>query len=409
MPVYEYSAIDEKGKTKTGIIDAESALAARQKIRGLGSFPVSIKEIYDSGSKKQTPRQFSISRFFTRIKAGDTAMMTRQLSTLLSAGLPLVTAMDTLIPQTKSHAFKAMLAQIKDTIVEGNSFANALGMYPNVFSTLYTNMVRAGESSGTLEIVLERLADVTENQQALKQRIQSAMAYPILMSLIGISVLFFLLTNVVPQITTIFEDLGQTLPTPTIILIHISSFMESWWWMFLIAAGVMAFSIQQIKRTVKGKYYWDRTRLRLPVFGNLMRKLAISRFSRTLGSLLENGVSMLSALDIVKNISDNSLIIQAVENASEYVSKGQSLAVSLAESDIFPSLPIQMIRVGEQSGELEPMLGKVADIFEREVESSILSLTALMEPIMILLMAVIVGFIVLSICLPIFEMSQLVA
>ena len=408
MPVFEYTALDEKGKTKTGIIDAESVSAARQKIRGLASFPVSIKEIYEAGNKKHPQRSFSFSRYFTRIKATDTAMMTRQLATLLSAGLPLVTTIDTLIPQTKAHAMKAMMARIKDSIVEGNSFANALGMYPAVFSSLYINMVRAGESSGTLEIVLERLADITENQQALKQRIQSAMAYPILMSIIGVSVLLFLLTNVVPQITTIFEDFGKALPLPTIILIHSSKFVQSWWWVFLMAAGGMFFSLRQIKKTVKGKYYWDRFRLKFPLFGNIARKLAISRFSRTLGSLLDNGVSLLTALDIVKNISDNSLIILAVEKASEYVSKGQSLAVSLGESDIFPNLPIQMIRVGEQSGELESMLDKVADIFEREVESNILSLTALMEPIMILVMALIVGFIVLSICLPIFEMSQLI-
>ena len=408
MPVYEYASLDEKGKTKTGIIDAESALAARQKIRGLGNYPVSVKEIEDIVTRKQTARSFSVSRYFTRVKAGDTAMMTRQLATLLSAGLPLVTAIDTLIPQTKSHSFKAMLARIKDAIVEGNSFASALYMYPNVFSSLYTNMVRAGESSGTLEIVLNRLADITENQQALKQRIQSAMTYPILMTLIGISVLLFLLTNVVPQITTIFEDMGRTLPTPTIILIGTSRFMQSWWWAFILVAVATVIFLRQLKRTAKGKYYWDRTKLKLPLFGNISRKLAISRFSRTLGSLLENGVSMLTALDIVKNISDNSLITQAVEEAAEQVSKGQSLAASISGSDIFPNLPLQMIQVGEQSGELETMLGKVSDIYEREVELNILSLTSLMEPVMILLMAVAVGFIMLSICLPIFEMSQLV-
>ncbi len=408
MPVYEYAALDRKGKNRTGILDAESALAARQKIRESGSFPVSIREIHDSAGRKQSSKTYAISRYFSRMKSGDTAVMTRQLSTLLSAGLPLVTTIDTLIPQTKVHAYKAMLARIKDAIVEGNSFADALSMYPNVFSSLYINMVRAGESSGTLEIVLGRLADITENQQALNQRVKSAMAYPILMTVIGVSVLFFLLTVVVPQITTIFEDLGRTLPTPTLILIHTSSFLKTWWWAFLILGVVIAFALKRLKKTDKGRYYWDRAKLDLPVFGPLIRKLSISRFSRTLGSLLENGVSLLSALEIVKNISDNVLIVKTVEKAAENVSKGQSLAASLGEGDIFPNLPIQMIRVGEQSGELEPMLEKVADIYEREVESGIMSLTSLLEPVMILLMAVIVGFIVLSITLPIFEMNQLV-
>jgi general secretion pathway protein F len=408
MPVYEYSALDQKGKNRNGILDAESALAARLKIRESGSFPVSIREIHDSASRKQSSKAPSISRYFSRMKSGDTAIITRQLSTLLSAGLPLVTALDTLIPQTKAHNLKAMLARIKDAIVEGNSFAEALSMYPGVFSSLYINMVRAGESSGTLEIVLGRLADITENQQALNHRVRAAMAYPILMTVIGSAVLFFLLTVVVPQITSIFNDMGGTLPTPTLILIHTSTFLKTWWWAFLILGVIIALTLKRLIKTDRGRYYWDRTKLDIPIFGPLIRKLSISRFSRTLGSLLENGVSLLSALEIVKNISDNVLIIKTVEKAAENVSKGQGLAISLGEGDVFPGLPIQMIRVGEQSGELEPMLEKVADIYEREVESGILSLTSLLEPVMILLMAVIVGFIVLSICLPIFEMNQLV-
>lgn len=407
MPVYEYSALNSKGKTTTGIIDAESGTAARQKIRGLGNFPVSIKEIFDAGEKKQT-RGISLSRYFTRVKAMDTAMMTRQLSTLLSAGLPLVTALDTLIPQTKSQAFKAILAQIKDSIVEGNTFAGALAMYPGTFSTLYTNMVQAGESSGTLEIVLERLADITEKQQSLNNRIKSALTYPVFMGFIGVGVLFFLLTVIVPEITSIFEEMEQALPTPTIVLISISDVMQSYWWLFVMV-GIMFFFIgRYLKRTEKGRFYWDRATLYLPLFGTLSRKLSISRFSRTLGSLLENGVSMLSALEIVKNISDNILISQAVEKASESVGKGQGLAVSLSEYGIFPNLPIQMIQIGEQSGELETMLSKIADIYENEAESSILGLTSLLEPVMIFLMAVVVGFIVLSICLPIYEMNQMV-
>ncbi len=407
MPVFEYAALDGKGKTTTGIIDAESALAARQKVRSLGNFPVSIKEIYDSALKKQT-RSFSFSRYFTRVKAADTAMITRQLATLVGAGLPLVTSIDTLVLQTKSHAFKAMLAQIKDAIVEGNSFASALSMYPNTFSSLYINMVRAGESSGTLEIVLERLADITEKQQALNNRIKSALTYPIFMAVIGVTVLFFLLTVVIPEITTIFGEMERSLPTPTRILINTSHFLRSYWWILLVVIIIMVFAAQRLKRTVSGQYYWSKAILYAPVLGDMAKKLAISRFSRTLGSLLENGVSMLSALEIVKNISENVLITQSVETAIEKVAKGQGLAGSLAESGIFPNLPIQMIQVGEQSGKLEAMLDKVADIFENEVESSIMRLTSLLEPVMILLMAVMVGFIVLSICLPIYEMNQLV-
>jgi general secretion pathway protein F len=364
--------------------------------------------VLDAKSKKHPAWGISISKQFTRVRASDVAMMTRQLSTLLSAGLPLVTAIDTLIPQNKSHAFKTMLAQIKEAIVEGNTFANALNLYPNTFSTLYINMVRAGESSGTLEIVLSRLADITEKQQILNHRIKSALAYPILMAIIGTLVLFFLLTVIVPQITTIFTDMGHVLPLPTRMLIATSSFFKFYWWGFLIAALIVVFGFRRLKKSEAGRTFFDKNALSFPVFGNLSKKLAIARFSRTLGSLLENGVSMLLALDIVKNISDNILISRTVEKASENVGKGQGLAVSLSEGDVFPNLSIQMIRVGEQSGELEPMLDKIADIYEREVEAGILSLTTLLEPVMILLMAVAVGFIVLSIALPIFEMNRLV-
>jgi general secretion pathway protein F len=408
MPVFEYVALNGKGKNTSGIIDADSALAARQKIRSQGSFPITIREVQDVKSKKTPAWEISLTRHLTRIRSSEVALMTRQLSTLLSAGLPLVTALDTLVPTTKSHAFKAMLARIKDTIVEGNSFANALTLYPNAFSSLYINMVRAGESSGTLEIVLSRLADITEKQQILNHRIKSALAYPILMAFIGTMILFFLLTVVVPQITTIFTDMGHALPLPTRMLIAASNFFKSWWWVILAAIGALTFGLGRMKKSESGRTFFAKNALTFPVFGNLSRKLAIARFSRTLGSLLENGVSMLLALDIVKNISDNILISQAVEKASENVGKGQGLARSLSENEVFPSLAIQMIQVGEHSGDLEPMLNKIADIYEREAEAAILGLTTLLEPVMILLMAVVVGFIVLSIALPIFEMNRLV-
>jgi len=308
----------------------------------------------------------------------------------------------------KAHAFKTILAQIKDAIVEGSSFADALADYPETFSPLYYNMVKAGESSGTLEIVLARLADITEKQQALNSRIQAAMIYPIFMGFIGFAVLAFLMTVVVPQITSIFEDMNQALPTPTVVLISISSFIKSYWWALFLLGILLFILFRRFRRTEKGRYYWNKAQLGFPLAGNLAKKLAISRFSRTLGSLLANGVPMMNALAIVKNISPNVLISKAVENAAEDVGKGRGLAQSLGESNIFPNLPVQMIQIGEQSGELESMLGKIADIYESDVEISILKLTSLLEPLIILVMAVMVGFIVISICLPIIEMNQLV-
>ncbi len=407
MPVYEYTALDIKGKTISGIIDADSSRTARQKLRTSKIFPVSIEEVHDT-SKIKTKKSFSFKDSFSRVRPYEISMMTNQLATLLGAGLPLVSAMDALISQIRSQAFKKMLAKIKDSIVEGNSFARSLSLFPGTFSSLYINMVKAGETSGALDIVLERLADITEKQEALKNRIRAAMAYPVLMSLIGMLVLFFLLTFIVPNITSIFSEMNQTLPAPTLFLIKISGIFKNYWWMIFIVLTVILFVLNSIRKTVKGRYFFDKTKLLLPRFGILSKKIAVARFSRTLGSLLDNGVPMLSSLEIVKNIVDNALISDAIEATSKEVGRGQGLGPALAGTKMFPDLTIQMILVGEQSGKLEAMLDKIADVFENEVENSIMSMTSLLEPVMILIMAVIVGFIVLSICLPIFEMSTLV-
>jgi general secretion pathway protein F len=407
MPVFEYTALDARGKTTSGIIDAEGSVAARQKLRASGIFPVTIKEAYEATPKK-TSKSFDLTRRFSRIKPIEVAMMTRQLATLIGAGFPLVSALDALAPQTKSHGFKKIITQIKDSIVEGSSFAQALSKYPTTFSSLYVNMVRAGETSGTLEIVLDRLADITEKQQALMTRIQTALAYPMFMLVFGTIVLFILLVYIVPSFTSIFADMHQTLPAPTRLLIFLGEFFKSYWWIIFIILGMIWFLLNRVKKTEKGRFWFDKMVLSLPVVGNSVKKLAVARFARTLGSLLENGVSMLVALDIVKNIAGNILISEAIETGAIEVGKGQGLGAALSGRGIFPSLSIQMIQVGEQSGELEKMLTKIADVFENEVETSILRLTSYLEPVMILVMGMCVLFIVLSICLPIFEMNQLI-
>ncbi|MFP4030157.1 MAG: type II secretion system inner membrane protein GspF [Desulfococcaceae bacterium] len=407
MPVYEYTALDARGKSVSGIIDAESAVAARQRLRGSRIFPVSVQETQRSPEKK-SGWMTALSHSFARVRPSEVALMTRQLSTLAGAGFPLVTALDTMIPQIKSPGFKRVMAQIKDSVVEGNTFAAALSPYPGIFSPVYVNMVRAGETSGTLEIVLDRLADIAEKQQALATRIKTALAYPILMGVIGVLVLFFLLAFIVPSIASIFEDMGQALPTPTRILILISDFLKTYWWVALGGAAAGGFAARRYQKTPAGQRLWDRWALRAPGVGGLIRKLAAARFTRTLASLLANGVTLLAALEIVENIVGNVHLSEAISRAAEEVGKGQAFGPSLAESGLFPSLAIQMIQVGEQSGELEPMLEKVADVFENEVESAVMSMTSLLEPLMILAMAVVVGFIVLSICLPIFEMNELV-
>jgi len=408
MPIYEYSALNIKGKTVTDIIDSESIAAARQKLRAANIYPTSIKEVYETDSSQKVDLPF-LSKFFTpKVKQSEMAMMTRQLATLIAAGFPLVSAIYTLIPQTGSAIFKRILSQIKDAIEEGSSFADALSQYPDTFSDMYINMVRSGESSGTLELVLERLADISEKQQALNNRIRSALTYPVLMFFLGVMVLYFLLAYVVPRITSIFSDMGQVLPAPTRFLIATSEIFKSGWWVILLGILFIIIGISRLKKFDKGMYWYDKTKLSLPGFGNLTTKLAVARFARTLGTLLENGVTLLSALGIVKNIVGNRLIADSIETAANDVEKGSGLGKSLETSNIFPHISIQMIQVGEQSGELETLLNKVADIYENEVETTVVGLSTLLEPVIILFMGVIVLFIVLSILLPIFEMNQLI-
>ena len=411
MPVFEYQALDGKGKNRSGIIDADSVMDARQKLRQSGIYPTNIKEAPDrlktstGGSKS---KNLSLSNLFARISPSEISIMTRQLATLVSAGLPLVGAINALLPQMGNPAFKRTLAQIKDHIVEGNSFANALGLYPKIFSQLYINMVRAGEASGAIEIVLERLAELSEKQQSLKNRIRSALAYPILMVCLGFSVLFILMAYIVPNITSIFTDMDKALPGPTVFLITVSDMIKSFWWVILLGIFLIFIIIQQIIKTTRGRYWKDRILLASPLVGTLVQKLAIARFGRTLASLIENGVSLIPALEIVKNVVGNVLIAELIENAAEDIGKGEGLGNALSKEKIFPPISIQMILVGEQSGELEKMLNKVADVYEGEVESTVMALTSMLEPLMILTMGLMVGFIVVSILLPIFEMNQLV-
>lgn len=407
MPVYEYKALTANGNRISGIIDADSALVARQKLRTSQKFPVSLHEVTQAAGKT-SGHWFSIFDALSRINPTELAMITRQLATLVNAGFPIDRAIGSVVPYTRSKRLKRSLANIKDAIVEGNSFASALALYPKLFSPLYVSMVTAGESSGTLDLILDRLAVISEKNIALSNRIRTAMAYPLLMAAIGILVLFFLITFVVPSITTIFKDMNQQLPLPTVLLLSLSGFMKVYWPLILTAFAGLAVGFQFFRKTLKGRVFLDRLYLRIPVLSDLIEKMAMARLSRTLSSLLENGVSMLPALAISKSVAGNSAIAESLEIVAAEVEKGQGLAPTMERFSHFPSLAVQMVQVGEQSGELEEMLKKIADAFENETESRIMSATTMLEPLMILIMGVAVGFIVLAICLPIFEMNQLV-
>ena len=407
MPVYEYTALDQGGKNVNGIIDADSPQAARQKLRGSGIFPVDVKET--TGRPRELgSRTVSVSSLFKRVKPGEVSVATRQLSILLGAGVPLVGSLEALITQITNPLFKKIIAQVKESVNEGNSLAFALSRHPRIFSNVYVNMVRAGEASGSLDVVLDRLADLGEHQHALRGRFKAALAYPIFMFFVGSLVLFFLITFVVPNMTQIFKDMQQTLPLPTVVLIGVSNFLKSFWWLVAMAIAGAVFVLRQLIKTPRGRYVWDEVKLRAPVVGGIVQRIALARFGMTLGSLLRSGVPLISAIQIVRNIVNNVIIAEVLDNAVEEIQAGKSLASPLAQSKWFPSIVIQMISVGEQSGELETMLGKVAETYEREVESQIMAMTAMLEPVMILVMGLVVGFIVVSILLPIFEMNQMI-
>jgi len=407
MPVYEYTALDKSGKNIKGIIDADNPQTARQKLRGSDVFPIELKETF--AQPRDLPSgHISFKSLFHRVSHREISSMTRQLATLLNAGIPLLSSLEALITQATNPLLKKILSEIKESVNEGKGLSFSLSKHPNYFSQIYVNMVQAGEASGSLDLVLERLADFSENQEALRGRIRAAMAYPLIMLFIGVLALMILVTFVVPKFVEVFNEMEQTLPVPTLIVISASKLMKSFWWAILLVVIAAAYGLRQFKKTEKGSRLWDKIKLDAPVFGTINIKMAMARFGRTLGSLTQSGVPLISSLQIVRNIANNSLFADVIDNAMEEIQAGKSLAVPLSRSKWVPPVVIQMISVGEHSGELEKMLNKIADIYEREVESQVAMLTSMLEPIMILVMACIVGFIAFSIVLPILQMSQIV-
>jgi general secretion pathway protein F len=405
VPVYEYRALNASGRNIKGIVDADSSRAARLKLRRSGIYPIELHEEAETQGEK---RDFDVLRFLRRIKLQEVAIMVRQLSTLLSAGLPLVESLTAVIEQVPNPALKKIGTQVRERVNEGSSLADAFAQHPRIFSPLFVNMTRAGERSGALEIVLERLADFTEKQVAFRHKISAAMVYPILMTFVGIGVLGFLLGYVIPTVTQIFEDLKQSLPLPTLILMTMSDGLRRFWWVGVVVVALILLGIDRYSRTDGGRLVLDHIKLKAPVFGALALKIAIARFTRTLAILLKSGVPVLISMDIVKNVVNNRVLMQVIEDARDNIREGQDIAPPLRRSQLFPPLATHMIAVGEKSGKLEDMLLRVADTFETDVETTVQGLTALIEPLMILFMGSIIGFIALSILLPIFQINQIV-
>lgn len=388
------------------MVDAENERAGRMKLRRTGIFPTTI---YVEGARRgiSLPSNIKFLSFLQRVKTVELAHMTRQLATLLGANIPLVDSLTALQDQVENPILKKSVSQIKDKVVEGSRLGDALRGFPKIYNNLYISMVQAGEASGSLEQVLSRLADFTEYQALLKSKVSGAMVYPIIMALVGFALMFYLLVSVVPKIVGIFEDAEVLLPLPTRILIGVSSFGQNYWWLILMIALLMAWLAKKYSESESGRMRIDRLSLKIPIFGELFQKIAISRFSRTLGTLLNSGVQLLQALDIVKNVVNNRVLMEAIDHTKVSVKEGESIADPLRRSGQFPPLVLHMIAVGEKTGALETMLEKIAITYDTEVNTTVSSLTTLLEPVMILTMGGVVSFIVLSILLPILKMSEL--
>jgi len=402
MPVFQYKGINAQDKKVSGIIDAESPKVARQKLRKLQIYPTDLLE---TGERQRAGKGLRLP-WSSGVKPFELSVMTRQLSTLVGAGLPLVRCLSALTEQVESENLRDVLAEVRERVNEGASLADALGHYPRIFSDLYVNMIRAGEQAGALEIVLKRLADFTEGQTDLRNKVLYAMLYPLVILGIGFVVVMVMFTVVIPRIIILFEQTHQVLPLLTRIMIGLSHFARSWWWLVLILLGAGASALTRYVRTPAGREWRDQNLLKIPVIGNLARKLAISRFSKTLATLLMSGIPLLRSLEIVERVVNNTVLARAIEMARGNITEGANIADPLRQSGVFPPFVIQMIASGEQSGDLEFMLEKASEAFDKEVETAIAGLTALIEPVMILGLAGVVVLIILSFLLPILNLAQ---
>jgi len=402
MPIYQYKALDARSKKVSGVIEAESPKSAVLKLKKLSIYPLEIIET----EEREKEQKFQIPWLKDRVSSSELAIMTRQLATLVGAGLPLVQCLTALTEQVSHPRLKNVIAEVRELVNEGSSFAEALAQYPRIFSEFYVNMVQAGEQSGALELVLGRLADFTESQSQLRNQVFFAMLYPVIIFIIGAGVMVFMFTVVIPKLSVIFEQTHQTLPLITRIMIGLSGFIRQFLWLIILLLIGGYYGFQKWKKSASGREQWDRWILRIPLLGGLIQKLAIARFARTLSTLLTSGIPVLKSFSIVERIVNNSIIARAIAQAKENITEGASIAGPLKASGVFPPFLIQMIASGEQSGELEFLLEKAGDAFEREVEYAVNGLVRLIEPIMIIFMAIIVGLIIVSFLLPILELTQ---
>jgi len=429
MPKFNYVALDARGQESTGVLEAASSNEAISQLRQSGYFPTSVTEEGKGGGApapsakaKKAEKALKTARaeaasggkkqftFFAKkgIKSKTLMIYTRQLATLIDAGLPLLRGLTVLAKQEKDLVLQRTINTLADSVQGGSTFSEALQQHPKIFNKLYVSMVKAGELGGVLELVLQRLAEFQEKAQKIKNKVVSAMFYPVIVLLIALVIMAFLLVFIVPKFEQIFKDMlgGKPLPALTQFVIEASNIAKSHILEILAVIIATAIGYKLYARTEKGRYNLDRVALLLPVFGDLTRKSAISRFTRTLGTLVTSGVPILQALNITKETAGNLIISDAIVKVHDAVKEGESIVHPLEASGVFPPMVISMIDVGEETGQLPEMLLKIADVFDDEVDNAVAGLTSLLEPIMIVFLALIVGTIVIALFLPLISIIQ---
>jgi type IV pilus assembly protein PilC len=400
MPIYKWEGKAGKGAIKKGEMEAPSEAAIRIHLRQQNIIPTKI-------SSKGKEIRISLP-FRKKVNQRSIAIFTRQLATMIDAGLPLVQSMESLSSQQESNVFKNILREIREDVEGGSTFAGALKKHPGTFNELYTNLVVAGEEGGILDNILNRLANYIEKSEALKKKVKSALIYPATIVGVAAGVVMILMIFVIPVFETMFKSAGQNLPLPTLIVVTLSKLIKKYVIIFIPAMILLFFMFRKYYQTQNGKAVIDRLLLKLPVFGSLFKKIAVARFSRTLGTLVSSGVPILDGLSIVSRTAGNRTIETAILNARASIREGETIAEPLSRSGLFPPMVIQMISVGESTGALDSMLSKIADFFEEEVDIAVVNLTSLLEPLLMVFLGVVIGGVVIAMYLPIFQMASAV-
>ncbi len=398
MPVYKWEGRTRDGKTRKGTMEAPNEAVVTAQLRAQGILPTKVK-------KSVGQMEIKIPGLKPKVKVKDVVVFTRQFATMIDAGLPLVQCLEILAGQQENPTFKEVILKVKEDVESGSTFADALSKHPAVFDRLYVNLVNAGEVGGILDTILNRLAGYIEKAMNLKKKVKGAMVYPVTVIGVAILVVAIILIWVIPVFQQMFAGVGKNLPAPTLFVIALSEFTKKYFLAILLGLFFLGFVFRRIYRTEKGRVFFDRLFLRLPVFGDLIRKVAVAKFTRTLGTLISSGVPILEGLEVVAKTAGNAIVEQAIIRTRDSISEGRTIAEPLKETGVFPPMVVQMIAVGEATGALDQMLSKIADFYDTEVDEAVSALTSLIEPLLMVFLGGAIGGLVVAMYLPVFQMA----